>query len=164
MLGLTPHILPILPGSWKGTKAKLYSGLFGLLRDVSRILDAPSMTWTRSSYMEPVTSKTNARVDAPSGMSSFVAPGPESCCPAENATDSARDSNTNVLLISEPRCSSGKVLEFFVCVFFFSFSFFSRQSELQGEPRYEGRDIGLPKKKKKKKKKLILKTLKKAPE
>lgn len=59
-----------LPGSWKGTKAKLYKGLLGLLRDVSRILDAPSMTWTRSSYMDPVTSKTNARVDAPSGMSS----------------------------------------------------------------------------------------------
>lgn len=147
VLGLTPHILLILPGSWKGTKAKLYRGLFGLLRDVSRILDAPSMTWTRSSYMEPVTSKTNARVDAPSGMSSFVAPGPESC-PAENATDSARDSNTNVLPISEPRCFSGKVLEFFVCVFLVCFVFFcSRQSEPQGEPRDEGRDIGLPKKK-----------------
>lgn len=59
-----------LPGSWKGTKAKLKSGLLGLFREVSRILDAPSMTCTKSSYMEPVTSKTKAKVEAPSGISS----------------------------------------------------------------------------------------------
>lgn len=81
-----PFFWSVLPGSWKGTRAKLYSGLFGRLRDVSKILEAPSMTWTRSSYMEPVTSKTNARVDAPSGMSSFLARVPESCA-AEKATD-----------------------------------------------------------------------------
>ncbi len=90
------------------------------------------MTWTRSSYMEPVTSNTNARVDAPSGMSSFVAPVPESC-PAENATDSARDSHTNLQPISEPRCFSSKVLGVFC----------SCQSEPQGESRVRGRDIGL---------------------
>lgn len=89
------------------------------------------MTWTRSSYMEPVTSKTNARVDAPSGMSSFVAPAPGSC-PAENATDSARDSHTNALPISEPRCFLSKVLGYYVL---------ARQNS-QGD---EGRDIGLSK-------------------
>ena len=40
----------------------------------------------------------------------------------------------------------------FCLCFFFSFSVFLRQLELQGEPRHEGREIGLPKKKKKKKK------------
>lgn len=122
-----------LPGSWKGTRAKLYRGLFGLLRDVSKILDAPSITWTRSSYMEPVTSKTNARVDAPSGMSSFEAPLPASC-PVENATDSARDSHTNLMPISDPRVFSSKV-----------FGYCSRQSEPQGDSRYTDRDIGLSK-------------------
>lgn len=63
--------------------------------------------------MEPVTSKTNARVDAPSGMSSFVAPVPVSC-PEENATDSARNSHANLLPISEPRSFSSKVLGYVV--------------------------------------------------
>lgn len=91
------------------------------------------MTWTRSSYMEPVTSKTNARVDAPSGMSSFVAPARASC-PAQNATDSARDSHTNLQPISAPRCFSVS-----------SWVFCSRQSEPQNESRLEARDIGLSK-------------------
>lgn len=91
------------------------------------------MTWTRSSYMEPVTSKTNARVDAPSGMSSFVAPARASC-PAQNATDSARDSHTNLQPISAPRCFSAS-----------SWVFCSRQSEPQNESRLEARDIGLSK-------------------
>lgn len=95
-----------LPGSWKGTRAKLYSGLFGLLSDVSKIFDAPSITWTKSSYMDPVTSKTNAKVDAPSGMSSFAV-----SCAAEHAADSASDSHTNLVPISGPTVFSRKVLE-----------------------------------------------------
>lgn len=99
-----------LPGSWNGTKAKLYKGFFGLLRDVSSILDAPSMTCTRSSYMEPVTSKTNARVDAPSGIASFVAAGTPASCPAQKATDSVRYSHSNLQPISELRCFTAKVV------------------------------------------------------
>lgn len=101
-----------VPGSWKGTRAKLYRGLFGLLRDVSKILDAPSMTWTRSSYMEPVTSKTNARVDAPSGISSFVAPLGASCA-AQSAADSARVSHTSLEPISLPGCYPSYFLDAF---------------------------------------------------
>lgn len=52
------------------------------------------MTWTRSSYMEPVTSKTNARVDAPSGISSLAAPLGASC-PVHSAADSATESHSS---------------------------------------------------------------------
>lgn len=52
------------------------------------------MTWTRSSYMEPVTSKTNARVDAPSGISSLTAPLGASC-PVHRAADSATESHSS---------------------------------------------------------------------
>lgn len=77
-----------IPGSWKGTKAKLYNGLWGRLRDVSKIFDAPSMTWTKSSYMEPVTSKTNAKVDAPSGIS-WSGSGLRGSCAADKAATSS---------------------------------------------------------------------------
>lgn len=58
------------------------------------------MTCTRSSYMEPVTSKTKARVDAPSGMS----------CPAQDAADSAKESHSSRLHIAgaRPRQSGAK--------------------------------------------------------
>lgn len=69
------------------------------------------MTCTRSSYMEPVTSKTNARVDAPSGIASLVAAGTPASCPAQNATDSSvRYSHSNLQPISELRCVTAKVL------------------------------------------------------
>lgn len=68
------------------------------------------MTCTRSSYMEPVTSKTNARVDAPSGIGSFVAAGTPASCPAQKATESVRYSHSNLQPISELRCFTAKVL------------------------------------------------------
>lgn len=113
MTFLTPCLLIALPGSWKGTRAKLYKGLFGLLRDVSRILEAPSMTWTKSSYMEPVTSNTKASVDAPSGTSSVVAPVLVSCS-AENAADSTSDSHISLEPISDPRVFSDRDLGYAV--------------------------------------------------
>lgn len=61
--------------------------------------------------MEPVTSKTNARVDAPSGTSSaaFVAPGVPASCPADRAAaDRAKESHNSLEPISEPGAFSGK--------------------------------------------------------
>lgn len=104
-----------LPGSWNGTKAKLYSVFLGRFRDVSKILDAPSMTWTRSSYMEPVTSKTNARVDAPSGISSLAPLG--ASCPAQSAADSAMVSHSSPEPISQASCTSATSLNIIVLLF-----------------------------------------------
>lgn len=53
-----------VPGSWKGTRTKFLMGLVLRLRVFSRIREAPSITCFRSSYMEPVTSNTKARVEA----------------------------------------------------------------------------------------------------
>lgn len=53
-----------VPGSWKGTSTKFLMGLVLRFRVFSRIREAPSITCFRSSYMEPVTSNTKARVEA----------------------------------------------------------------------------------------------------
>lgn len=53
-----------LPGSWKGTSTKFLIGLVLRLRVLSKMREAPSITCLRSSYIEPVTSKTNASVEA----------------------------------------------------------------------------------------------------
>ena len=58
------HFDKYVPGSWKGTSTKFLMGLVGRLRVFSRIREAPSITCFRSSYMEPVTSNTKARVEA----------------------------------------------------------------------------------------------------
>lgn len=50
-----------LPGSWNGTSTKFSMVRVLRFRVFSRIPEAPSITCWRSSYMEPVTSKTKAR-------------------------------------------------------------------------------------------------------
>lgn len=58
------YMIGQLPGSWKGTSTKFLIGLVLRLRVLSKIREAPSITCLRSSYIEPVTSKTKASVEA----------------------------------------------------------------------------------------------------
>lgn len=69
-----------------------------LLRVRSKMREAPSITCIRSSHMEPVTSKTKARVASPVVGGSTVPGAPVTTAAAETATNSCRSGARGIML------------------------------------------------------------------